>query len=323
MWITLAILIAAIVLFITEKLRVDVVALGVVVLLMLTGVLTTSEALAGFSNTAVLTIASLFIIGGAVLNTGLAGMIADRIVQVAGTSETRLIVVIILAAAVMSGFMSDTGVVAVMLPTIISIARSVKISPSRLLIPLAYGALLGGASTLIGTPPNLIVSDLLRQEGLPAFGFFTYTPVGLILIAVGVIFMLTLGRRLLPDHRQSPSTAPLISPQELVELYDLPNDLFRLCLKLDSALAVQSLAGSRLRSDFQVNVLEILRPAPVLMAAEANIAGQADNYRRLHPMPETQLRAHDILVVQGDEEDVTRAAAHWNLESSACHPGGP
>lgn len=116
---TLVILVAAIILFVTEKLRVDVVALGVVISLMLTGVLSTNEALAGFSNSAVLTIASLFIVGGAVLQTGLAAMIADRIIKVAGTNETRLIVTTQAAAAMMSGFMSDTGVVAVMLPAII------------------------------------------------------------------------------------------------------------------------------------------------------------------------------------------------------------
>ena len=165
MWLVLGILVAAIFLFITEWLRVDVVAVGVLLALMLTGVLTTGEALAGFSSTAVLTIAALFVVGGAVLHTGLAGAIGRRILTIAGDSEWRLILVIMGAVALLSGFMSDTGTVAVLLPAIISLATSTKISPAKLLIPLAFGSLLGGAMTLIGTPPNIIVSDVLRDAG--------------------------------------------------------------------------------------------------------------------------------------------------------------
>ncbi|MCA9970344.1 MAG: anion permease, partial [Anaerolineales bacterium] len=148
-WLVLAILIVAIVLFVTEWLRVDVVALGVVVALMLSGVLTVNEALAGFSNSAVLTIAALFIVGGAVLQTGLAGMIGRRILQVAGSGERQLTIVLMGAVALLSSFMSDTGTVAVLLPAVVVLARSARIAPSRLLIPLAFGSLLGGATTLI------------------------------------------------------------------------------------------------------------------------------------------------------------------------------
>ena len=323
MWITLAILGAAIAFFITDTLPVDVVALGVVVVLMFTGILTTSEALAGFSSTPVLTIASLFIVGGAVLNTGLAAMIADRIVKVAGTNETRLIIVIMTTAAIMSGFMSDTGVVAVMLPSIISVARRVKISPAHLLMPLAYGSLLGGSSTLIGTPPNIIVSDLLREEGMAPFGFFSFTPMGLILVTAGVAFMLILGRRLLPEHKLSQGASQLITPHELVELYQLPDDLFRLRVRNNSPLVDQSLAMSRLRSDFHVNVLEILRPTQpheVMKLGERRLALQSDGYRTVYPTSETYLQANDILMVQGSGQDVSRAAAYWNLGVQPTSP---
>ncbi len=169
MYLTLGILAVAIVLFITEWLRVDVVALGVVVVLMLTGILTPSEAISGFSSSAVMTIAALFVVGGAVMQTGLAGTIGRRILTIAGGSQTRLLVVIMAAVALLSGFMSDTGTVAVLLPAILSLALNTKISPSKLLIPLAFGSLLGGAMTLIGTPPNIIVSDVAPGGGLPAF----------------------------------------------------------------------------------------------------------------------------------------------------------
>lgn len=190
---TLGLLAAALVLFVTEWLRVDVVAFGVLVGLMLSGVLTTSEALAGFSNATVITILALFIVGGAVLQTGLAAMIGDRILRVAGTNETRLMIVIMVAVALLSGFMSDTGTVAVLLPAVIGIARTAKISPSKLLMPLSFGALLGGAMTLIGTPPNIYVSDILAENNMQPFGFFSYTPVGVLLLAAGVVFMLVLG----------------------------------------------------------------------------------------------------------------------------------
>lgn len=323
MWITLAILAAAIVLFITEKLRVDVVALGVLVLLMLTGILTTSEALAGFSSTPVLTIASLFIVGGAVLYTGLASMIADRIVHIAGSDEVRLTAATIGVAAVMSGFMSDTGVVAVLLPTIISLSRTAKVSPSRLLIPLAYGSLLGGAATLIGTPPNIIVSDLLRQEGYMPFGFFSYTPLGLALVAAGIVFMVTVGRRLLHDRKRSHPSSDLITPHELMKLYQLSKDLFQVRVSTQSPLAGQSLAASRLRSDFGVNVLKILRPVEAHEAAKHSklgLAFQTNGHRTLHPTPEMCLKTDDLLMVRGNEEAVSRAAAHWDVGVQPASP---
>ncbi|HLV43871.1 MAG TPA: SLC13 family permease, partial [Aggregatilineales bacterium] len=200
MWLALGILVVAIILFISERVRVDVVALGVVVALALSGLLTVQEAIAGFSNTAVITIAALFIVGGAVMHTGLARAMGNRILAVAGRSPARLTAVIMLAVAFMSFFMSDTGVVAVMLPAVVALAADARIRPSKLLIPLAYGSLLGGLSTLIGTPPNLIVSDVLRDYGYQPFGFFTYTPMGLLLIAAGVAYILIIGRRLLPDY---------------------------------------------------------------------------------------------------------------------------
>ena len=183
------ILIGAIVLFVTEKVRVDVTALGVVALLMLTGILTTSEALAGFSNSAVVTIGALFVIGGAVMKTGLADQIGRTILQVAGKGEHRLPLVLMLASALMSSFMSDTGTVAVLLPVAIILARNAKISPSKLLLPMAFGSLLGGAMTLIGTPPNIIVSDVLQENGFESFRFFSYTPLGLIILILSVSVM--------------------------------------------------------------------------------------------------------------------------------------
>ncbi|HLU09904.1 MAG TPA: SLC13 family permease, partial [Oceanobacillus sp.] len=197
MWITLGILLVAIVLFVTEWLRVDIVALCVLLALMITGILTTEEALAGFSSTSVISIAFLFIVGGAVFQTGLAAMVGDYILKIAGTNETRLLVILMIAIATMSAFISSTGVVALMLPAVISLAHHAKIQPSRLLMPMAFSALLGGSTTLIGTPPNIIVSETLQNAGVAPFEFFSFTPPGILLIVAGMAFMLTVGRQLL------------------------------------------------------------------------------------------------------------------------------
>ncbi len=316
MWITLAILVGAIVLFITEWLRVDVVALGVVVSLMVTGVLTTSEALSGFSSTAVLTIAALFIVGGAVLQTGLADLIGRRILAIAGAQEVPLILVIMLAVALMSGFMSDTGTVAVLLPAIISLARSAEISPSKLLLPLSFGALLGGAMTLIGTPPNIIVTDLLREQGLETFGFFSFTPVGLLLVIFGVFFMVAVGRRILPGHLPSQDLQRVTTPKELIDLYQLPDNLFRLRLRSGSRLPGRTLVDSRLREDFGVSVLKILRrpqPRSVARIGGQQLVLQSVDEEMLRPELDTVFKVQDTLIVQGSADDVRHAAATWKL----------
>ncbi|MGD8865144.1 MAG: SLC13 family permease [Anaerolineales bacterium] len=313
-WIVLAILIAALVLFVTEWLRVDVVAFAVVVTLALTGVLTPEQAFAGFSNPAVLTIAALFIIGGAVMNSGLAGALGRRVLQIAGKSETRLIVVLMVAVALLSSIMSDTGTVAVLLPAVVAVARSAHIAPSKLLIPLSFGALLGGAATQIGTPPNIIVSDLLVESDLEPFTFFSFTPMGAALIVLGLLFMLSFGRRFLPTRGTSIESQRVESPQELVDLYRLPEDLFRLRVRRNSPLSGKSLAEANLRADFNVNVLEIRRASALEKSETSRLSALLrDDLERLTPEPELEFKVDDLLIVQGDTQDITQLAARWNL----------
>lgn len=320
MWITLGILAVAIVLFITEWLRVDVVALVVVIGLMLTGILTTSEAIAGFSSTSVLLIASLFIVGGAVFQTGLAAMIGSRILKIAGTNETRLIITVMVAVAVMSGFMSNTGVVAVMLPAIISLAVSAKLNPSKLLIPLAFGSSLGGAGTLIGTPPNIIINEVIQDANraganLELFQFFSFTPLAIILVIAGVGFVVVVGKFLLPDRKPKQEIQQVETPAELFDIYKLPDNLFRMRVRSKSPLIGQKLEVSELGQDFDVSVLEIVRsPNPTTVASFGNqkIMVQADA-EHIHPTPDTLLHQDDVLIVRGEGNDVGRAAAYWNL----------
>ena len=322
--ITLAILAGAILFFLTEWLRVDVVALAVVVSLALTGILTPSESIAGFSSTAVLTISALFIVGGSVMQTGLAAMIGERILKIAGKDETRLTVVIMLTVALLSGFMSDTGTVAVLLPAIIALAASAKISPSRLLIPLSYGSLLGGSMTLIGTPPNIIVSDLLREEGMESFGFFSYTPMGIILLVAGMVFMLTVGRRLLPVHHEEKLDGRVSRPVELLDIYHLPDDMCRLRVTDQSSLNGLTLKEANLRHDSDLVVLEIQRhPDPQVLVKlwGEQVVRQSTRLEMLRPSGSTVIQTGDILLVQGEQEAINKALTRWNLvmlpESSA------
>jgi len=315
MWVALTILAVALVLFTTEWVRVDVAALGVVVALMLTGLLTIPEALSGFSNPVVLIIAALFVVGGAVMNTGLAGQLGQRILAVAGTNPLRLTAVIMGLVAILSGFMSDAGVVAAFLPAIISLTSSAGISPSKLLIPLAFGSLLGGALTLIGTPPNLIISDLLREAGLTPFGFFDYTPIGLILLVAGILYMLFFGRHLLPDRKPQQDLQWVETPEELVTRYRLPDDLYRLRVRQGSRVIGQTVAESELGQRFLISVLEVLRPLQprrTLGLGVEQLALRAEGLQRV-PIDGTPLAVDDVLVVQGDGNNVSHAAAFWNL----------
>ena len=310
MWVVLGILAAAIFLFISEWLRVDIVALAVIVVLMISGVLSPEQALAGFSNPTVLAIAALFVVGGGVLQTGLAAEIGRRILRVAGHNETRLILLLMLVVALLSSIMSDTGTVAVLLPAVIVLARTASINPSKLLIPLSFGALLGGASTLIGTPPNLIVSNLLREQGLQPFGFFSFTPMGLILIFLGVAFILTIGRRLLPDRETRKAGQRVETPEELLDLYKLPDNLFRLRVRRTSNIVGKTVAQTQLGADYHLTVLDVIpgnqpRPASILHLM-GNRPGNED-------VGAIRIQAEDILLVQGFVNDVSYAAARLNL----------
>ncbi len=322
---TLAILVIAIVLFITEWLRVDVVALGVVVALMVTEILTPDEALAGFSNSVVLIVASLFIVGGAVLQTGLAAIIGERILKIAGTDEARLTLVVMLAAAILSGFMSDTGTVAVLLPAIVSLARSANVPPSKLLIPLSFGSLLGGATTLIGTTPNIIVSDMLREEGYTTFQFFSYTPIGVLMVLAGTAFMVTFGRRILPANWPPTRGAQnrVESPEELLSVYRLPDNLYRLRIPTTSKLSQGTLADSRFGEDFKITVVDIQRapePQALLRIGDQKLMIQSDTINTIFPEADTQFQADDVLIVQGEEKDVREAVRFWNLVMQPATP---
>ncbi len=316
LWKAIFILLFALIFFITEWLRVDLVALIVLVLLALTGLLTPQEAVSGFSNPVVITIAALFIVGGAVLRTGLATRIGNQILRIAGTRPRALLITVMLTVALLSSFMSDTGTVAVLLPAIIGLSMSAKIVPSKLLIPVAFAALLGGASTLIGTPPNLVISDLLRENGYYAFQFFDFTPLGLALLAGGILFMSTVGYRLLPTHGEVMEVQRVETPEELAHRYKLPDNLYRLRVRRTSSLVGKSIAEAQLGSRFDVNIIEIRRqpqPRTMVKVGDSRLVLQAERPRTIKPAPETTFLSEDIILAQGSATDIAHLAASWNL----------
>ena len=277
----------ALLLLISDRIRVDVIALIVLGTLALTGLVTPTEALSGFSSPAVITVWAVFIMSGALARSGIANKIGRQVLRVAGNGEARLIAAIMLSAGLMSAFLNNVGVVAIMLPVVMDIARRTRRSPSKLLIPLAYGSLLGGLTTLIGTPANILVNEVLSDAGLQTFNLFDFTPVGLILLVTGILIMILVGRRLLPDKDIHNSLTQ--TPQELLEdVYDVEQRLFLLGLPEGSPLSGKSLAESRVGASLGLHVIAILRETESVLS----------------PMAGTVLQEGDHLLVEGRIETV-------------------
>ena len=267
--IVLIILCSAILLFITEWVRMDVVALLVLASLAISGLVTPADALSGFANPAVVTVWAVLILSAGLSKSGVANIVGSRLIKIAGSNEIRLILLIMLTTGLLSGFMNDIGVVAFMLPVVIDMSRNLAISPSKLLMPLAFASLLGGLNTLIGTPPNILVSEILGNYGLEPFKMFDYTPVGLILMTAGIIFMITIGRRLLPDRdvEKELSKSPDV---DIRDFFRLEESLFLLEIKPDSKLSGLTLQDSHLGSGLGLNVIAIIDGEDTLLSPGPN-----------------------------------------------------
>lgn len=298
---TLGIIAVAILLFATEKLRVDLIALMVLLTLILTGLLTPDEAFSGFSSPAVITVWAVYIVSGGLFKTGVADFLGSRILRLAGHNEARLIAVIMLTCGLMSAFMNNIGATAVLLPAVMGISRQAKIPASRLLIPLSFSSLLGGNLTLIGTPPNILAASMLAERGLPSLRFFDFAPTGAIVFLTGIIYMVLIGRHLLPRHT---------SVEEL-QIKQLRGYVSEVRVLPESPLVDRPLYESRLGSRHDLTVIAILR----------------DESRRVIPLPDITIRAGDILLVEGAIENLMRikdelgliieAERHFKMEELA------
>ncbi len=277
-------------LFLTAKLPVDLTAFLGLVVLILGGYVGPGEAFDGFSSPAVITMLAVFIISASLLYTGIADMVAAKVYALVGGKEIPLIITLMLVAGVLSAFMNNIAATAVLMPAVAGVARRTGIPASRLLMPLAFGSILGGTTTMVGTPPNIVAATILAERGLEPFGLFDFTPVGGTLLVVGTLFMITLGRRLLP-HRQAGTDESEVT--DLTHIYHLRDRLFTIKIPPDSPLDGVTLADANLSDALGIQVVSILRPGA----------------RSLVPNADTLLERGDVLLVEGqlsDLEDILR-----------------
>ena len=313
MLVTLIILILSAAFFVSGKVRSDIVALCALIGLLVFQVLTPEEALSGFSNSVVIMMVGLFVVGGAIFQTGLAKMISSRILKLAGKSELRLFLLVMLVTSAIGAFVSNTGTVALMLPIVVSLATNAGMNPGRLLMPLAFASSMGGMMTLIGTPPNLVIQDTLVHAGFEPLSFFSFLPVGLICMLTGIVVLLPLTKWFLSKRRKKDENASSgKSLNELVKEYGLSDNLFRLQSVSSSLLVGQTVQGLDVRRKYGLNILEVRR-------------GEASQHRFLKTVtqklasPDTVIQAGDVLYVTGDAKDVLRFASEFALEMMDGH----
>ena len=313
MLITLIILVVSAAFFVSGKFRSDIVALCALIALLVFQILTPEEALSGFSNQVVIMMIGLFVVGGAIFQTGLAKMISSRILKLAGKSELKLFLLVMLVTGGIGAFVSNTGTVALMLPIVVSLAHNAGMSPGRLLMPLAFASSMGGMMTLIGTPPNLVIQDTLTGAGYEPLSFFSFLPVGLVCLATGILVLLPLSRIFLSKKEKRNERAGAgKSLSQLVEEYSLSDNLFRLRAADGSSAVGDTVLELDLRRKYGINILEVRR-------------GETAQHRFLKTVtqklasPDTVVRAGDVLYVTGDVDVVSRFAEDYGMEMLDGH----
>lgn len=304
---TLIILLISAILFVSGKVRSDLVAICALLALLLCQILTPAEALSGFSNTTVIMMIGLFIVGGGIFQTGLAKMIGSKVMAFAGRSELRLFLLVMIVTSAIGMFVSNTGTVALMLPIVVSMAAAAGTSSRRLLMPLAFASSMGGMMTLIGTPPNLIVSDTLASAGYEPLGFFSFLPVGLITLVVGILYLLPVTKFFLsPKDKAKDKKKSGKSLKDLVNEYGITENLFRVHIKSGDSKAIgKTVVDLDIYREYGVNVLELRRSA-----------GQNRFVRTVNQQlasPDLVLKQGDVLYLSGDLEMVQKFAEDYSI----------
>jgi di/tricarboxylate transporter len=287
--ITLSLLILAVILFAVERIPVDIVGILLMIALVTTGVLTVQEGVAGFGNDIIITIAGLFILTGGLVKTGLIDLIGRRLYRVAGNNEFLLTAFIMFVAALAASVLKNTTTTAMLVPVVMGLAERAKISPSRLLMPLAFGAILGGTCTLIGTSTNLAVSGAMQRYELAPLSMFELTPVGLAIVAFGMIYMLFIGRKLLPRREAT---------DEFTEQYSIRDYISEVLVLRGSRLVGKTLREANLLAELDLSVIGIIR----------------DNHQRLAPAPHEVIEEGDLLIVEGKSQNILQVKAEAGLE---------
>lgn len=310
MFLTLIILAITAAFFAVGKIRSDVVALCALILLMAFSILTPDEALSGFSNSVVIMMVGLFVVGGAIFQTGLAKMISGRIMKLAGDSELRLFLLVMAVTSAIGAFVSNTGTVALMLPIVVSLAAKAKVEAGRLLMPLAFASSMGGMLTLIGTPPNLVIQDALTAEGYEPLSFFSFTPVGLVCIAVGVVVLLPLSRMFLGKKGRADEGGRMKakSLEQLVSEYRLADNLSRYMVGRGSSMAGKTMAELDIRNRYGLSVLELRR-------VTTRQKGLIRNVSQVPAGPKTVVQEGDVIYLTGEKEQAVRLAADYSLST--------
>ena len=305
---TIIILVVTAAFFVAGKMRSDLVALCSLLALLIFQILTPEEALSGFSNSVVIMMVGLFVVGGAIVQTGLAKMISRKVMKLAGTSELRLFLLVMLVTAVIGAFVSNTGTVALMLPIVVSMATNAGSSPRRLLMPLAFASSMGGMMTLIGTPPNLIIQDTLVQAGYPALSFFSFLPVGLVCLAVGILVLLPMSRWFLsPKKKVDEKQEKGKTLKQLVKEYGLTNNLFRLKLSDGCKAIGKTVIDLDVNRQYGINILEIRRDNGSQHRFLRTVSQQLAS-------AEAQLEVDDVLYVSGNIDQVQQLAADFDFQ---------
>lgn len=304
---TLIILLVAAALFVSGKVRSDLVALCALLALLLCQILTPEEALSGFSNSVVIMMVGLFIVGGAILQTGLAKMISSRIMGFAGQSEIKLFLLVMLVTGAIGAFVSNTGTVALMLPIVVSMAAAAGTSSRRLLMPLAFASSMGGMMTLIGTPPNLVIQNTLTEAGYEPLSFFSFLPVGIVTLTVGILVLLPLTKWFLsPKAKEKEKKKDGKSLKDLVKEYGISENLFRVHINDDNSTAIgKTVVDLDIRRNYGINVLEVRRKT-----------GHNRFVRTVNQQlvsPDLVLQNGDVLYLSGDADAVGRFATDYSL----------
>lgn len=323
----LGILAVVMVILVTEMMPLEVLALLVLGVLAITGLVEPLEALAGFSNPAVVTIWAVFILSGGLTQTGIANILGRYLLKMAGSGDRRMVVLIMVISGGLSAFMNNVAVAALMLPVVMDITRKTGRSPSQMLMPLAYGSLLGGLTTMIGTPPNILVSEALRTNGLVPFGLFDFTPVGLLVMVSGILFVALVGTKLLP--RQNSLAEKHQDKKQIINQYRLHERLFRITIPEASALVGQSLASSNLGSRLDLNVVAINRDRQTILAPEITekilagdelvVEGRLDRIREMNNWGQLLTESEDY--PKGDILDEAMGVAEVQLAGDCPHIG--
>lgn len=308
MIITIIILAISAIFFAIGKMRSDVVALCALISLLLFNILTPAEALAGFSNPVLIMMVGLFVVGGGILQTGLAKMISSKIMKLAGNNKLTLFLMVMLVTAVIGAFVSNTGTVALMLPIVVSLAAATQSNSRELLMPLAFASSLGGMLTLIGTPPNLVIQETLIEAGYPALSFFSFLPVGVICILVGIAILLPLSKYFLSKETTEDETGGKSGKTlpELVNEYRLTDKLHRLTIPSGSRLIGHKMADLDLYNRYKLSVME--------KRTEEAVHGKLlRNISQTTVGAETIFKENDIIYVSGEKADAERFANEYIL----------